>query len=152
MRILLTLLALLIASPAFAISDRVVDFCQTMKEPMQCIKDFIAEERQARREAAEAQRSAAEAQLEAAQAQERGMALFGSGLGMMTGSTKALTTCAFNLPLFHFNQCRRHFRMLADAKTVAFCEAKNYSSLCHKLWGRDPVRGRRQKIQPRSTD
>jgi hypothetical protein len=76
MRTLLTFIALLIAAPAFAMSESALNFCKTMKDPMQCVSEFLTAEREARQE-----RTA----LQAAEIQANGMALFGSGYGMING-------------------------------------------------------------------
>jgi hypothetical protein len=85
MRTLLLLIALLIASPAFAISDSLLFYCSQTKNPESCVNGFVADER-ANRELAQRQM---DFQMEMAQEQTRGMALFGSGFGMINGINQA---------------------------------------------------------------
>jgi hypothetical protein len=79
MRTLLTFIALLIATPAFAISDALVNYCLTTSNPEFCLRNSMANE-QANRE----QRQM-EHQMAIAEEQTRGMALFGAGNAMING-------------------------------------------------------------------
>jgi hypothetical protein len=47
MRTLLAFIALLIASPAFAMSESELNFCKAMKDPMQCVNQFLTAEHKA---------------------------------------------------------------------------------------------------------
>jgi hypothetical protein len=83
MRTLLTFIALLIASPAFAMSESALNFCKSMKDPMQCVSEFLTAEREARQE---------RVALEVAEIQASGMAAFGSGFAMINGVNQGLAT------------------------------------------------------------
>ena len=94
MRVLLFLGALLLASPALAISDKTIDYCFTMQDPKLCMKTFLlmernlqAEGQRERERQLEAQR---EAQLEQARTQANDKALFGAGNALINGMNQGL--------------------------------------------------------------
>lgn len=82
MRTILTCLVLVLASPVFAMSDSIVDYCLTTTTPRQCITSYLAEERAFQQDQ---QARQYQSQLDLMREQSRGLALFGSGLGMING-------------------------------------------------------------------
>src|SRR5688572_29435746 len=91
MRTLLVLISLLIASPAFAMNDSELNFCKAMKDPMQCVNQFLTAEHKAKREMEYLQQYLPQTdnQMAIAEEQTRGMALFGSGNAMINGMNQA---------------------------------------------------------------
>jgi hypothetical protein len=87
MRTLLAFIALLIASPAFAMSESELNFCKAMKDPMQCVNQFLTAEHKAKREMEYLQQYLPQTdnQMALAEEQTRGMALFGAGNAMING-------------------------------------------------------------------
>jgi len=83
MRALLFFLGLLfMTTPAFALSDAILDYCLSTKDPKACIQEVQAGQERHQREL---QRDAYAAQLEQARLQANGLALFGSGAAMING-------------------------------------------------------------------
>lgn len=82
MRFMGLLMLLLLATPAFSMSDRIIDYCLTTANPTRCIQTFLSEERQAQRDEAILQY---QAQVNAARAQAEGLMLFGTGPALIQG-------------------------------------------------------------------
>lgn len=73
---------LLLASPAYAISERAIDFCFTTKDPKACVSTMLAEEQAQQRAVAEESLASAR---ELARIQAQGLMLFGSGPAFING-------------------------------------------------------------------
>ena len=83
MRVLLFLGALLLASPALADTDPLIEYCFTTPDPKTCLQTVMHDVEQRRMESAQQQQL--DAQREQARLQMQGMALFGAGNAMIHG-------------------------------------------------------------------
>ncbi len=111
MRVLLFLGALLSATPAFALSDSLIDYCLTTADPKACLHSVSTDLEQGRLDAQrEMQQRQLEAQLEAAQIQANGLALFGSGPALIQGMNQGFQQMQLpyvSTPQFQYPPSRR---------------------------------------------
>ncbi len=82
MPLIIALLLLILASPAFAMSDSLIDYCLSTANPKACVHDMLQEERQAFQDRQAEQR---QHELDLARQQALGFALFGSGPAALNG-------------------------------------------------------------------
>lgn len=91
MRVLLFLGLLLIASPAFALSDAAIDYCLGTPNPKACLQAVSTDVEQRKLDAQrEQQQQYLQTQLEQARIQANGMAAFGAGNAMINGMNRGL--------------------------------------------------------------
>lgn len=95
MRVLLFLGFLLIATPAFALSDSFIDFCLTTDNPKACLRS-AAEFTHSHQ--LQQQQAAYDAQRELARIQANGMAMFGTGPALINGMNQHLSNMRVQTP------------------------------------------------------